>query len=115
MLGDLEIDWGGLGGLCDVSVQIGCEPWCSNGLSPTPRWKSVSRDLVTTLFQGEASRAGSDKPLSWTCLVSSAFNDHTVCAALEDREASGSVPEGGVGLGAAYRTALCHVFKFEQK
>ena len=50
LVGDLTKYQGVLGGLCDVSVHAGREPWCSRGLRPPPRCRSASRALVVTFF-----------------------------------------------------------------
>ena len=54
----------------------------------------MSKALVTTVSQGESSRAGSAVPLAWTCLVSSAFYARPVSATLEDCEESRSISVG---------------------
>ena len=88
----LEKNWGGLGGLRDVLLQIGCAPCGSFPPPPPPRWRSASTEFVTTVVQGEAIRVGLSVPLAWTLLVSSAFHGWRVYAALEDCESYMYVP-----------------------
>ena len=66
IVGDLAKDWGGLGGLHNVSVHVGYENWVIRGLRPPPRWRSVSRDLVAKLVYVTASLTLSSGIPAWT-------------------------------------------------
>ena len=97
LAGDLEKDQGSLGGLCNVLVYVGREPWGSRGLRSPSRGRSVSTALVVTFVRGLSICTGLAGITAWTFLVSSAFNGWRVRAALENCKESGSVPGGGGG------------------
>ena len=47
---DIEKYQDSLRGLCDFSVQVGCDPWGSRAPRPPPKWRSEIRDLVVTVI-----------------------------------------------------------------
>ena len=49
LAGDLAKDQGGLGGLRDVSVHFGREPWGNRGTRPPPVWRSAEREIFATI------------------------------------------------------------------
>ena len=51
--GGLAKDRAGLGGLCDVSVHVGCEPWGIRAPRPPPMWRRAGRALVVAMEQWE--------------------------------------------------------------
>ena len=59
----LETDRGGLGGLHDVSVHVGINPWGRRGPRTPPRCRSVGRDLVASIARGAEIHIGSAAPL----------------------------------------------------
>ena len=49
--GDMTEDKGGLLGLLDVLVSVGCEPQISRVPQPPPRWGSLGRSPVAKHFR----------------------------------------------------------------
>ena len=83
----------------------------ARGLPPGRR--TAEGGLVETVIQGVNSRTELASPPVCTGLESCAFHARPVRAALENHEAYRSGPGGGGGvIGAASKTALCHVIFF---
>ena len=108
LVSDPTKDRGGHGGLRNVLVHLGHEHWYGGGPRPPPKWGSMSRDLVTTVVRGAASRTVSSGLPVWTCLGSSTFHARTVHAALVDCKAFRSITGGSCFIGALSKTTTCH-------
>ena len=108
-MGSLAKYQGDLGGLHDVSVHVGREPWVS---TPPPMWRSAGRALVATVVRGAARRKQSASIAAWKCLGYRSFNSWRVHASLADSEASRSICGGTRFLGALSKTVFCHVIFF---
>ena len=106
MKDDLAKDQGGFGGLHNVLVHVGRDPWGSRAPLTSTRLRSASKDLVATVIQGKDSRAVPEDPLAWICLGYCAFHDQNVCAALVDLKAYRLGPRGDHFIGASSKTAF---------
>ena len=82
----LTNDRGGLGGLLDVSVQVGHMPWGIMGPRTPPRCRSTGMDIVATIKRWKAICTSSVGRPTWKLLDPDIFHTRLVRAALADFE-----------------------------
>ena len=93
-------DWGGLGGLHNVSVYVGQAPLESRGPRPHPRWMSVGRALVDKIYQWISTCTISVGQLARTCLGPEKFTPGWWVQQWRIARGKGPVLEGPVFLGS---------------